>query len=117
MQLWPYWHYGVLLLYGQSLVMNHLIETSQLNVVKLDKYLDYPSYFDDNVYKILHIHVFHGDSMFSKFDFKEGKYDNLLYDATSNVAKFYALRIAIEAKKTHPASLVQMLAFETSQKT
>ncbi len=97
--------------------MNHLIETNQLNVVKLEKYLDYPSYYDDNVNKIIHIHVFHGDSMFSKFEFKAGKYDNIFYDEKSDVAKFYALRIAIEAKKAHPTFLTQMLSKETSQKT
>lgn len=59
-QLWPHWHYGVLLLYGQSLVMNHLIQTKQLNIVKLHNYLDYPSHYNENINKIIHIHVFHG---------------------------------------------------------
>lgn len=58
--LWPYWHYGVLLLYGQNMVMNHLIQTKQLDIIKLQDYLDYPSYYSENVHKIIHIHVFHG---------------------------------------------------------
>lgn len=33
--LWPDWHYGVLLLYGQHLALNHLIANKQINVVKL----------------------------------------------------------------------------------
>ena len=109
-QLWPYWHYGVLLLYGQSLAMNHLIETKQMNVVKLDKHVDYPSYYDEDVFKVLHIHVFHGNSMFSKFDFKEGKYNNLKYNKTSNVVKYYALRIAMDAKQSKSKQLVSLLA-------
>lgn len=63
-QLWPDWHYGVLLLYGQNLIMNHLIQTKQLNIVKLIEYLDYPSHFNTDVNKIIHIHVFHGKIKF-----------------------------------------------------
>lgn len=33
--LWPDWHYGVLLLYGQHLALNHLIAMKQIHVVKL----------------------------------------------------------------------------------
>lgn len=40
--LWPEWHYGVLLLYGQNLAMNHLIGLNQTNVVKIENYIDYP---------------------------------------------------------------------------
>lgn len=60
-QLWPDWHYGVLLLYGQNLLMNHLIKTEQLNIVKLFDYLDYPSHYNTDVNKIIHIHIFHGN--------------------------------------------------------
>ena len=116
-QMWPYWHYGVLLLYGQSLAMNHLIDTNQLNVVKLDKYLDYPSYYDENVFKVLHIHVFHGNIMFSKFEFKKGNYDDMKYDSTSNSTKYYALRIAMEARKYPSSELVRLLNKETVGKT
>ncbi len=40
---WPFWHYGVLLLYGQNVGMNHLIGSKQLNVIKLANFLDFPS--------------------------------------------------------------------------
>jgi hypothetical protein len=108
-QLWPHWHYGVLLLYGQSLAMNHLIDTKQLNVVKLDKQIDFPSYFDEDIAKVLHIHVFHGSSMFSKFDFKEGKYNNMKYNVSSSVVKYYALGIAMHAKNSEGSHLVSLL--------
>lgn len=40
--LWPDWHYGVLLLYGQNLALNHLIGLNQTNIIKIQNYLDYP---------------------------------------------------------------------------
>jgi hypothetical protein len=58
--LWPDWHYGVLLLYGQHLALNHLIGSNQLNVVRLQNLIDYPSGNMDNIRNMLHIHVFHG---------------------------------------------------------
>ena len=64
--LWPYWHYGVLLLYGQNLGLNHLIGSNQLNVIKLDELIDYPSANTESIFKKIHIHVFHGDDLFSK---------------------------------------------------
>jgi hypothetical protein len=116
--LWPYWHYGVVLLYGQNLMMNHLIETRQLNIVKLEDHLDYPSYYSENIGNMLHIHVFHGDDMFSKFRFKAGAYDNVSYaDKDVRVAKFYALKMALEAKRTPAETLLKNLLAETSKKT
>jgi hypothetical protein len=58
--LWPDWHYGVLLLYGQHLALNHLIGSNQLNVIRLQNLIDYPSGNTDNIMSMLHIHVFHG---------------------------------------------------------
>ncbi len=63
--LWPYWHYNVLLLYGQNLALNHLIATKQMNIIKLEKLLDIPSYNSNNIFSVLHIHVFHSDKIFS----------------------------------------------------
>ena len=55
--LWPYWHYGVLLLYGQNIAVNHFIGANQSNVVKLEEILDYPSANIEPVYSKMHIHV------------------------------------------------------------
>ena len=115
--LWPYWHYGVLLLYGQNLLMNHLIATEQLNIIKLGNQLDYPAYYDDPVTHMLHIHVFHGDNMFSKFQFKAGKYDHLdygQYDVTK--AKYYALKMALEGKRATSSQLHDFLLKEIDSK-
>ncbi len=59
-QLWPEWHYGVLLLYGQNIAMNHLIETNQLKIIKHSDILDYPSANEVSIFDVIHIHVFHG---------------------------------------------------------
>jgi hypothetical protein len=104
------------LLYGQSLALNHLIETG-LNVIKLEDNLDYPSYYDNSVFKVLHIHVFHGDSMFSKFQFKLGAYDKMVYNSSQiHLVKYYALKMALDAKRTSYKQLVKLLNNETNKK-
>lgn len=98
---WPYWHYGVLLLYGQQIALNHLIATHQINCIKLNTLIDYPAFNDDSVFDILHIHVFHGDDLFSKFDFKAGKYNYThLIGKNETSTKYYALRMALDGKNT-----------------
>lgn len=67
--LWPEWHYGVLLLYGQHLALNHLIGANQLYVVKLESLIDYPSGNEESVFTKLHIHVFHGGNVFLIYSF------------------------------------------------
>ena len=49
--LWPEWHYGVLLLYGQCMAMNHLIVSKYIKVTKLDTIIDFPSANDESVFK------------------------------------------------------------------
>ena len=100
-ELWPYWHYGVLLLYGQNLALNHMIATRQLNVIKLEGLIDYPSADSNSIFSKIHIHVFHGDDLFSKFAFKMGKYDNMsIHKHDVNKIKYYCLKMALEAKRT-----------------
>jgi len=120
-------------------------------VVKLEQQLDYPSYFDENVNRLLHIHVFHGDDMFSKFQFKAGKYNSMSLPVTSgdeakpeettkatattvttanatitttttmnmdaSLAKFYALKMALEGNRIPGAQLVQLLNQLAAYKT
>jgi hypothetical protein len=115
--LWPEWHYGVLLLYGQSLALNHLIGSNQLNVNKLEDLIDFPSGNVESIFKKLHIHVFHGDDLFSKFVFKVGRYDNMtVSEEDAKKVKFYALKMAQEGKKTPEAELVNQLLVEGNKK-
>ena len=115
-QLWPYWHYGVLLLYGQSVGLNHLIATNQMNVVKQTELLDYPSGNSHPASRVLHIHVFHGDDMFSKFAFKMGKYDGMNVTASDEI-KYYALWMALEGKRLSCHDLFSMLLTNNLKKT
>ena len=59
-----------------------------------------------------------GSNMFSKFDYKAGKYDNMTMPSTQNstLRKYYALKLALEAKKTHSKDLQQQLQMEISKK-
>lgn len=107
--LWPQWHYGVLLLYGQNIGINHLIGSKQLNVVKLEDLIDYPSANQEAVDQKLHIHVFHGDDLFSKFSYKVGKYDDMIVnDNDLGKVKFYCLKMALDAKKKSNEELKKM---------
>ncbi|RNA37874.1 secreted protein [Brachionus plicatilis] len=88
--LWPDWHYGVLLLYGQNIALNHLIGSKQLFVVKLNELIDYPTANTQSVFKKLHLHVYHG------------RYDNMTAnesDENADQIKYYALRMALESKR------------------
>ena len=116
--LWPEWHYGVLLLYGQTLGMNHLIATKQINVVPLPDLIDFPSGNSESVFTKLHIHVFHGEDMFSKFMFKAGKYDNMtVSEANSTLVKYYSLKMALEGKKFLESKLLSSLNEVGDKKT
>lgn len=48
--------------------------------------------------------------MFSKFEFKAGKYDGILNNiGNTNMAKFYSLKMALEGKKMSPIELSNLL--------
>lgn len=113
--LWPDWHYGVLLLYGQTLALNHLIASEQAHVVKLENHLDYPSGNSHSINKVLNIHVFHGDDMFSKFAFMAGKYDNMTVTESEEI-KLYCLKMALEGKRFAPSDLLKMLNEQVANK-
>lgn len=111
--LWPEWHYQVLSMYGHTLALNHLLATNQTNVVRLNNQIDVPSHISNSIYRVIHIHVFHCFTLFSKFDFKEGKYDDIVLrddeSMQSDDVKNYALMMALEAKRTPNWLLFEML--------
>lgn len=115
--LWPYWHYGVLLLYEQSIGLNHMIATGQMNVVRLHELIDYPATNSRPVRQVLHIHVFHGEVMFSKQKFKFGSYDSMNVSvANSEEIKYYALRMALEGKRKSCSDLLAMQVATVKEK-
>ena len=100
--LWPDWHYGVLLLYGQNIALNHLMGSKQLFVVRLNELIDYPTANAESIFQKLHLHVYHGEDLFSKFLFSIGRYDNMTVDEKdqkSSQIKYYALRMALESRR------------------
>ena len=115
--LWPEWHYGVLLLYGQNVGLNHLIATKQANVVKIDRILDFHSTSSESIHTKIHIHVYHNAELFSKFAFKMGKYDNMTVQAnqTSQI-KYYCLKLALEGKRSSNVVLFKELQTELVRK-
>lgn len=110
-------HYGVLLLYGQNIGMNHLIGSKHLNIVKLNNMIDYPSGNTEKITEKLHIHVYHGEEMFSKFMFKSGKYDNLSMPVENlDQVKTFCLKMALESKRLNVTDLFKLLTGETIRK-
>lgn len=79
--MWPEWHFGVLLLYGGHLAINHLIASEKLDILRADKLLDQGVVSTDKTdidknFR-LHLHCWHTDEPFSKFAFKKGKYNDI----------------------------------------
>ena len=72
-------HYGVLLLYGQHLALNHLVGQNQIRVVIANDRLDQsstdvsPGYVNSGIR--LNLHCWHTNDRFSKFAFKMGHYN------------------------------------------
>lgn len=71
-----------------------------------------------SVFKVLHIHVFHGGEMFSKFEFKAGNYDKMEIPINENATfiKYYSLKMALEGKQTKSEDLFKQLNEETKKK-
>ena len=79
--LWPDWHYGVLSMYGTHLAVNHLIALDKINIQNGDELFDQPTtnrnQNDIENNNRLHLHCWHTDEQFSKFQFKANKYNNI----------------------------------------
>ena len=97
--------------------MNHLIGSKYINVSKLDSIIDFPSANEESVFKKVHIHVFHGENLFSKFMFRDGKYDK--YNTSgldTNKVNNYALSLALESKFLSSDKLVQFFKIVSQPK-
>jgi hypothetical protein len=106
---WPEWHYGVMLLYGAHIAINHLWAENEINFVKLPKLFDQGTGSTESIDKIPHLHVFHGDNMFSKFAFKAGKYNNMTVAVEDrSKVKFYCLHMALEGNRLNATELKAM---------
>lgn len=79
--LWPDWHYGVLSMYGTHLAVNHLLASEKLDIRKADHLLDQSTTNKDQhdleKNNRLHLHCWHTEKPFSKFQFKANKYNSI----------------------------------------
>ncbi|CAF5213304.1 unnamed protein product, partial [Rotaria magnacalcarata] len=112
-------HYGVLLLYGQHLAINHLVGTNQIRIRIGSDLLDQSTTDFTTQYvqqgTRLNLHCWHTDNRFSKFAFKMGHYKQAELEKYRNdtTAQAYAMRMALESKYMtleQMASLVQNIS-------
>ena len=97
--------------------MNHLISSGKINITKLEELVDFPTANEELVNKKVHLHVFHGSNVFSKFAFKEGKYDNLTLPINNtHLVKNYCLNIALDSKRKSLDELEKIAKELTKQK-
>jgi len=81
-------HYGVLLLYGQHLALNHLVGTNRIRIFIGSNLLDQsstdanPQYLQQGIR--LNLHCWHTNDRFSKFAFKLGHYKQAELDKYRN---------------------------------
>jgi hypothetical protein len=114
--LWPEWHWGVLSMYGGHIALNHFVAAKMANVLKMKGYFDFATGNIKSIHSVLHLHVYHGDDMFSKFMFKAGKYDSMNTTTGSDQVKFFALWMALDGKRINASELFKMSSQEASKK-
>jgi len=62
--------------------------------------------------------VYHGGDIFSKFLFKQGKYDNMtVSEENSTIVRYYSLKMALESKRLNESQLVNDLNAQIVRKT
>lgn len=95
---WPGWYGGVSSMYSTEIAVNHLVD--EINV--RPDMLDFDSTSTSSIHDHPHIHCWHTDHLFSKFQYGAGKYDHMLPSFNSNEVRQYCLTIGLEAKKRLP---------------
>ncbi|WLV25333.1 hypothetical protein QR721_03640 [Aciduricibacillus chroicocephali] len=92
---WPSWYRGVATMYACEIAANHLVGQIKVDPTKLDV----GSASDDSIEGHPHIHCWHTDNMFSKFQFTAGNYDHLSMDNLDvNKINEYCLYNALNSK-------------------
>ncbi|RBP88737.1 hypothetical protein DFO70_11361 [Cytobacillus firmus] len=91
---WPGWYRGVTSMYSSEIAINHLIDHL---LIEPDK-LDFDSTSDDRIESHPHIHCWHTDEAFSKFQFADGNYNHLsLENLDPSIIKDYCMFISLKA--------------------
>jgi hypothetical protein len=93
---WPGWYKGVTTMYSCEIAVNHLVDEFEIDGDKLD----YGSAASDSITDHPHIHCWHTNNLFSKFEFEAGNYDGLSTENLDiNKVKNYCLYIALKSKQ------------------
>lgn len=93
---WPGWYRGVASMYACEIAANHFVD----DILQDGKQIDYGSASSELIKDHPHIHCWHTDKMFSKFQFTAGNYDNLSLDhLDTDTIKDYCLFIALQSKQ------------------
>lgn len=93
---WPSWYRGVASMYGCEIAANHFVDQMNIDAERLD----YGSASSDSIDNHPHIHCWHTNNMFSKFQFTAGNYDHLNTDhLNTNIIKDYCLFLALKSKE------------------
>lgn len=96
---WPGWYQGVAILYGSEIAVNHLVDSVSIDGEKLD----YFSTSTDTLADHPHIHSWHTDEMFSKFQFAAGMYDHVsMENLNPDRVRDYCLYIALKSRREMP---------------
>jgi hypothetical protein len=99
------------------MALNHLYGANLVNLNVVPELIDYGSANENNITNMVHIHVFHGDDLFSKFAFKLGQYNETHLNTTStHLVKYFALKMALDSKKLTGLQLHQLFVNETAKK-
>ncbi len=92
-------------------------KSGRINITKLENLLDYPTTNEELVHQKVHLHVFHSASVFSKFAFKGGKYNNIILPINNtHLSQYYCLNIALDSKKKSLEELGKMSEQPAKQK-
>lgn len=90
---WPNWYKGVLSMYASEIAVNHNVEEFVLS----NKF-DVPSDSHGPIEEAYHIHCFHSNKMYSKFEEQDGKYDSIT-DIDRSIVCGYCLGVSQDAKQ------------------
>jgi hypothetical protein len=96
---WPGWYRGVTSLYASEIAVNHLVRRFDV----LPGKLDFPSTSSRNPGRHPHIHCWHTRRTFSKFEFAEGRYDDVDPDSLDlKKTRDYCLYMSLRSKRDLP---------------
>ncbi|MEJ6952472.1 DUF7164 domain-containing protein [Natronospora cellulosivora (SeqCode)] len=93
---WPGWFKGVTSMYSCEIAVNHLVDQFKIDGQKLD----YGSAACDTIDNHPHIHCWHTNKVFSKFQFEAGNYDHLAFeDLDIDKVNNYCLYMGLKSKE------------------